>query len=252
MSDFSRDDPPALARALAGEQKGQFVARMFGRIAQRYDLLNRLMSLGQDQRWRRRMAELAHLPPHGRVLDLATGTGDVALAVLERYPDAQVAGADFALPMMQVGQHKLASGTALHFAGADALALPFPDQSFDAVLHAFLMRNIASIEAGFHEQWRVLKPGGRVVCLEIVGPDSPLFRTVYGLFFETLVPQVGRLLSGDAEAYSYLPQSVLRFPPPDSLSDLMRAAGFRQVRYERVMLGSIAIHVGEKGAEVPA
>ncbi|HEX8683359.1 MAG TPA: ubiquinone/menaquinone biosynthesis methyltransferase, partial [Ardenticatenaceae bacterium] len=235
-----------MERALAGEQKGQYVARMFGRIAARYDLLNRVMSLGQDQRWRRRMAELARLPDDGLVLDLATGTGDVGLAVLERHPRARVVGADFALPMMQVGQQKIERSTPLYFADADALSLPFEDNEFDAVLHAFLMRNIADIAAGFREQWRVLKPGGRVVCLEIVGPQSPAIRAGYRLFFETLVPRLGALVSGDPDAYTYLPQSVLRFPPPAELSRLMREAGFREVRYERVMLGSIAIHSGEK------
>jgi demethylmenaquinone methyltransferase / 2-methoxy-6-polyprenyl-1,4-benzoquinol methylase len=236
----------SLQQALAGEQKGQYVARMFGRIAARYDLLNRIMSLGQDQRWRRRMAELARLPDAGLALDLATGTGDVGLAVLERYPRARVVGADFALPMMQVGQVKIAGETRLYFADADALALPFGDEQFDAVLHAFLMRNIADIPAGFREQWRALKPGGRVVCLEIVGPQSPLVRAAYRGFFETLVPQLGKLISGDADAYTYLPQSVLRFPSPEELARIMREVGFRNVRYERVMLGSIAIHTGEK------
>ncbi|MBA3532597.1 MAG: ubiquinone/menaquinone biosynthesis methyltransferase [Ardenticatenales bacterium] len=231
---------------LQGQQRGQYVARMFGRIAARYDLLNRFMSLGQDQRWRRRMAALAEVPAQGLVLDLATGTGDVALAVLERSPDAQVVGADFALPMMQVGQRKQMGEQGLSFVGADALALPFHNMQFDALLHAFLMRNIADIASGFREQWRVLKPGGRVVCLEIVGPEASLIRSVYHLFFETIVPRVGALISGDAQAYSYLPQSVLRFPAPDTLSQMMREAGFAQVRYERVMLGTIAIHVGEK------
>lgn len=240
------DSRPAYQRAIAGEQRGDYVARMFGRIAGNYDALNRFMSLGQDQSWRRRMAELAAVPPFGKVLDLATGTGDVGLAVAERYPSATVVAADFALPMMRVGQAKLDEGTPLAFVDADALTLPFNDQTFDAVLHAFLMRNIADIERGFTEQYRVLKPGGRVVCLEITGPASPLIKAAYRLFFETLVPQVGKLISGDAEAYSYLPQSVLRFPDATTLSQIMQRAGFSRVRYESVMLGSIAIHVGER------
>lgn len=238
--------PTTMERALAGEQKGEYVAAMFSRIAQHYDLLNRLMSLGQDQSWRRRMAELAQVPQGGQVLDLATGTGDVGLAVLEHIPSAQVMAADFALPMMLVGQDKLNAEATLYFVDADALVLPFGTNQFDSVLHAFLMRNITDIQAGFREQWRVLKPGGRVVCLEIVGPQSSLIRKAYQLFFETLVPKLGGLLSGDSEAYTYLPQSVLRFPPPESLSQVMQETGFINVYYERIMLGSIAIHVGEK------
>lgn len=243
---MEHDSSPSWQAALAGQEKGRYVATMFGRIAQRYDLLNRIMSLGQDQRWRRRMAALAQLPPGGLALDLATGTGDVGFALLAEEPTARVIGADFALPMMQVGQQKRQAGQRLRFCAADALALPFESNRFDALLHAFLMRNIEEIDAGFREQWRVLKPGGRVVCLEIVGPEGPLVRAGYHLFFETLVPRLGRLLSGDMEAYDYLPQSVLRFPPPEALSERMRAAGFERVWYERVMLGSIAIHVGQK------
>lgn len=243
---MTSSEQPSLDRALAGEQKGEYISRMFGRIAENYDLLNRVMSFGQDQTWRRRMAELAQAPANGMVLDLATGTGDVGLAVLERTPSARVVGADFALPMMLVGKAKIPSAEKLAFVDADALAIPFGDEYFDAVLHAFLMRNISDIRRGFEEQYRVLKPGGRVVCLEIVGPASSWIRTVYHLFFETIVPQLGKLVSGDAEAYTYLPQSVLRFPPPNTLSQIMSSVGFREVRYERVMLGAVAIHVGIK------
>lgn len=243
---MNHQEQPTLDRALAGEQKGEYVAKMFGRIAGNYDLLNRMMSLGQDQTWRRRMAQLAQVPPNGVVLDLATGTGDVGVAVLERTPSARVIGADFALPMMRAGKAKVASAESLAFVDADALAIPFPDTYFDAVLHAFLMRNISDIRKGFSEQYRVLKQGGHVVCLEIVGPSSPLIRTIYHLFFEQIVPQLGKVISGDAEAYTYLPQSVLRFPPPTALSTIMSEVGFKKVRYERVMLGAIAIHVGEK------
>jgi demethylmenaquinone methyltransferase / 2-methoxy-6-polyprenyl-1,4-benzoquinol methylase len=235
-----------MERALRGVQKGAYVARMFDRIARRYDLMNRLMSLGQDQRWRRRMATLAQVPDGGLALDLATGTGDVAHAVLQRTPSARVIGADFSLPMMRVGQNKSGNDVSLRFAGADALALPFRAGQFDAILHAFLMRNIEDIPAGFREQWRVLKAGGTLVCLEIVGPSSPLVGGVYRLFFQRLVPHLGALVSGDPDAYTYLPTSVLRFPPPAELSRLIEASGFVQVRYERVMLGAIAIHTARK------
>ncbi len=239
-SDSARDGAPH------PEPRGRYVARMFDRIAARYDRMNRLMSLGQDQRWRQRMADLALVPRGGLVLDLATGTGDVALAVLAAHPTSRVIGADFALQMMRAGQPKLARAPHLDFVGADALALPFAAETFDAVLHAFLMRNIESIPAGFAEQWRVLKPGGRMVGLEIIGPQAPLVRQAYRLFFEELVPQVGAWIAGDSEAYRYLPQSVRRFPPPDTVSLLLREAGFREVRYEYAMLGSIAIHVACK------
>lgn len=243
---MARDE--AMRRALDGKQRGDYVAGMFGRIAERYDLLNRLMSLGQDQRWRRRMAVLADVPRGGVALDLATGTGDVALALLDRDPTATVIGADFAVPMMEVGQRKVPPGASLSFAAADALAMPFPNEQFDAVLHAFLMRNIADIPGGFREQWRMLKPGGRVVCLEIVGPPAGVGRMVYSLFFETVVPKLGALLSA-SDAYQYLPQSVLRFPAPSELSQMMREAGFVAVRYERVMLGSVAIHTAQKAVK---
>ncbi len=246
MIDSPSDSDSDMARALAGQHKGRYVAQMFGRIAARYDLMNRLMSLGQDRVWRRRMASMAQAPPHALVLDLATGTGDVALAVLEQYPDARVVGADFALPMLAVGQCKIEASASLHFVAADALALPHADARFDVVLHAFLMRNIEDIPAGFREQWRVLKPGGRVVCLEIVGPSSAPIRAAYRLFFEQFVPRLGARLSGQTDAYHYLPQSVLRFPPPETLSQIMRDAGFQRIRHERAMFGSIAIHVAQK------
>ncbi len=246
MNNTFSENEITMQNALEGEQKGQYVSQMFGRIATRYDVINRLMSFGQDQSWRRRMAELAQLPPNGLVLDLATGTGDVGFVLLEHYPDAEVIGADFALPMMQVGQKKRDINTPLYFVDADALTLPFEKDKFDSVLHAFLMRNISDIPTGFKEQWRVLKPGGRLICLEIVGPSSPLIRKGYQLFFEQLVPKLGKLISGDAEAYTYLPQSVLRFPAPKLLSQLMRESGFVNVYYEPVMLGSIAIHIAVK------
>lgn len=235
----------ALESALAGPGRGAHVARMFDRIAGRYDRMNRLMSLGQDQRWRRRMAHLAALPSRGVALDLATGTGDVALALLERTPDATVVGADFALQMMRQGRRKRPPPH-LYFAGADALALPFPNQSFDAVVHAYLMRNIADIDRGFLEQVRVLKPGGRLVGLEINIPALPAARLLYRLFFEALVPRLGALVARENEAYLYLPTSVLAYPDPGEIRHRMMAAGLQEVRYERHMLGAITIHCGRR------
>lgn len=237
-------------QALAGNEKAPYVQQMFGRIAGRYDVMNRLLSFGRDQAWRRLMADLAQVPPHGLVLDLATGTGDVGLAVLARQPSATVIGADFALPMMVVGQAKCraAAISRLHFAAADALALPFSDASFDALLHAFLMRNIEQIEAGFAEQYRVLKPGRRVVCLEITTPSIPVVRLLSRIGFNLMAPTLARAISGHTDAYTYLPQSVQRFPTPDRLCAVMEQVGFRNVHYRLVMMGNVAIHVGTKPA----
>lgn len=238
----------SVRRALAGEDKAAYVNRMFGRIARRYDLMNRLMTLGRDQSWRRRAVRLARIPPCGYVLDVATGTADLALAILEAHPSATVVGADFSLPMMRFGQKKVAGAQRVrpHFLGADALRLPFPDDTFDAVLSAFLMRNVTGVGQGFAEQHRVLRSGGRLVCLETTMPSVPGFRQAFAWYFGTLVPFVGGLISGSREAYTYLPESVRRFPGPSALADTMRSVGFDDVTYERLMFGTVAIHVGTK------
>ena len=236
-----------MQRALQGEDKAEYVNEMFDRIARRYDLMNRIMTVGRDQIWRRRAVALACIPPCGQVLDLATGTGDLALAVFESVPTATVVGADFSLPMMHYGQQKESpSHRRPRFLGADALHLPFPDESFDAVMSAFLMRNVTDIEAGFAEQYRVLADDGRLVCLEITMPQLPGFRQAFEVYFGRVVPVVGGLISGSRDAYTYLPESVKRFPQPAQLAGMLLDAGFRDVTYERLMLGTVAIHAATK------
>lgn len=237
-----------MKQALDGHNKAAYVNDMFGRIAERYDLMNALMTAGRDRVWRRLMARMAEIPPGGVVLDLATGTGDVGLAVLEHQPAARVVGVDFAFPMMAVGRRKVfAEGVVgFFFAAADALVLPFRDNSFDAVLHAFLMRNVIDIERGFAEQYRVLKPGRKMVCLEATMPSFPLFRRLFHFGFGTLIPRIGGLVTGQREAYTYLPESILRFPSPERLSAAIGRAGFQEVRYRRVMFGAVAIHAAVK------
>lgn len=220
---------------------------MFGRISSRYDLMNRLMTFGQDQNWREFAVQQARVPPYGRVLDLATGTGDLALAVLDQRPSAEVVGVDFALPMMQVGQTKLATLPArdIDFAGGDALCLPFPDNTFDACLSAFMMRNVIDVGQAFREQRRVIRPGARVVCLEITQPATPVFSELFSLYFSGLVPVIGALIS-EGDAYSYLPSSVQAFLTPPELAGVMREAGLREVTYFKLALGTVTVHIGTK------
>lgn len=226
-------------------EKRAYVQRMFSRIARRYDLLNRLMSLGRDQSWRRFAARQARIPPGGQVLDIATGTGDVARAVLEVEPTARVVGVDFALPMLELAQAKLDGHPRQHlsFASGDALQLPFPDATFDACLSAFMMRNVVDVRQAFAEQRRVVRPEGRVVCLEATRPSTPLFRELFGLYFGRLVPLLGGLIS-EGDAYAYLPASVFAFLSPAELADVMRDAGLREVRYRTLALGTVMVHVG--------
>lgn len=227
--------------------KALYVRAMFGRISSRYDLMNRLMTFGQDQRWRRFAARQAHVPPHGRVLDLATGTADLALAVLDVQPSASVIGVDFALPMMQVGKAKLNGRPArsIEFAGGDALKLPFDDATFDASLSAFVMRNVIDVAQAFREQRRVVRPGARVVCLEITQPATPVFREFFDVYFGQLVPAIGSLIS-EGDAYAYLPDSVRTFLTPPELADVMRDAGLRDVNYCKLAMGTVTVHVGTK------
>lgn len=239
---------PEWRAALQGEEKAAYVHAMFGRIARRYDLMNRLMSLGRDQAWRRLAAREARVAPGALVLDLATGTGDLAFALLDLAPSARVVGADFAMPMLAEGARKRAAQgrDAFSLVAADALQLPFAEGTFDAVLSAFLMRNVTDLHRGFAEQRRVLRPGGRVVCLEITMPPWPGIRALFAWYFGTLVPRLGGLVAGDPEAYTYLPESVRRFPRPEALARLMESVGFRDVSFRRLALGTIAVHVGVK------
>lgn len=227
--------------------KRTYVQRMFSRIAARYDLMNRLITFGQDQSWRKVAVRLARVPPHSRVLDLATGTGDLARAVIELRPSATVVGVDFALPMMHRAQAKAQAQLSqrMLFAGGDALHLPFAAHTFDACLSAFMMRNVVDIRGSLVEQRRVVALGARVVCLEIAQPTTPFFGGLFDLYFSRLVPAVGSLLS-DGAAYNYLPASVRHFVTPTELSDLMSDAGLREITYHKLALGTVTVHVGTK------
>lgn len=223
------------------------VRAMFDRIAGLYDRMNGVMTAGMHHRWRSRAADLAELPPDGRALDVATGTGDLALELARRIgPEGEVIGSDFSTRMLELARAKAAAASAggsVRFETANALALPYPDHQFDAATVGFGARNFASLERGLHEMVRVVKPGGRVVVLEITTPTKPPLSYFFRLWFERLVPAMGRL-AGDSDAYSYLPNSVRRFPGPEQLAALMWQCGMRQVSYLLTAGGIIAIHVG--------
>jgi demethylmenaquinone methyltransferase/2-methoxy-6-polyprenyl-1,4-benzoquinol methylase len=232
---------------LQGKEKSDYVQDMFDRIAGRYNLLNRLMTGGQDQRWRKFVIQKADIPQNGKVLDLATGTGDIAFEALHQQPSAEVVGADFALQMMVVGkQHRL--GKHVHWAGADALQLPFPTGAFDAVTSGYLVRNVPDIYQTLREQLRVLKAGGRIVILDTSPPPQNLLRPFIMIHLKFIIPLLGRLISGKdaADAYQYLPASTQAFKNPDELAAIMREVGVQDVNYKTFMFGTMAIHWGTK------
>jgi demethylmenaquinone methyltransferase / 2-methoxy-6-polyprenyl-1,4-benzoquinol methylase len=230
---------------LKGEERARYVQGMFARIAGRYDVMNRLMTGGQDVRWRRYVIQQARLPANGRLLDIATGTGDIALEGLRQTPGLQAVGGDFTVEMMQVGK-QAPERQAIQWVGADTLALPFADDTFDAVTSGFLMRNVIDVPGAFREQMRVTKAGGRVVVLESSPPKRNLLRPFIRIHLNYVIPTLGRLISGESEAYRYLPDSTQQFKDPESLVKIMQDTGLVNVRYTLFMFGTIAIHIAEK------
>ena len=227
---------------LTGRERATYVQTMFTQIARRYDLMNRLMTGGQDIRWRKRVIQLTQLRQNARLLDLGTGTGDLAREAFEQFPQAKVVAADFTLEMMRDGQKR----GALNFSAADALRLPFPDLSFDAVISGFLMRNVIDLQKALEEQYRVLKKGGRMVILDTTRPKKNLLSPFIWLHMHVVIPTLGKLLTGHSEAYRYLPETTEGFVTAENMASRMAAAGFKKVNYERFMFGTIAIHWGEK------
>jgi len=231
----------------AGPDKARFVGEMFSRIAGRYDLMNGLMTFGMHHAWRRVAARQTIPAPDGPALDLATGTADLALELAELHPHRLIVGADFSLGMLDVARGKLVHGNPhgrLRLVAADALALPFEDRAFACVTSAFLLRNLVDLEEGLREMKRVTRSGGRVVALEITQPALAGFSRLFRLYFHHLVPRIGRLVSGDPEAYSYLPQSVDRFMTPERLKALMERVGLKAVTWRRLGMGTVTIHSG--------
>jgi demethylmenaquinone methyltransferase / 2-methoxy-6-polyprenyl-1,4-benzoquinol methylase len=220
------------------------VRAMFTRIAGHYDLMNTLMTAGRHHAWRRAVARAVTAAPAGPVLDLATGTGDLAQAIAVQSPGRRIVGVDFSEAMLRRARVKLHSGRMrAPLVAADALALPFPAQTFACVTSAFLLRNLESLEKGLAEMHRVTRPGGAVVTFDIVRPTAPGWSALFSLYFHHVVPAIGSLVAGDRQAYTYLPDSVDRFPHPAALAELMRAAGLRDVRWQTLGLGTVALHV---------
>ncbi|HEX9779392.1 MAG TPA: bifunctional demethylmenaquinone methyltransferase/2-methoxy-6-polyprenyl-1,4-benzoquinol methylase UbiE [Geopsychrobacteraceae bacterium] len=231
--------------------KGRGVRQMFDTIAPRYDLLNRLLSFGVDRRWRRFAVARLQVPEGGCVLDIATGTCDVALEIARMTADSvTIVGEDFTQGMLVHGQQKLDNspyGRRILLANAPCEAIPHPDATFDAITIAFGIRNVVDRQAGLNEMFRVLKPGGRVVILEFSNPRSRVFNNLYSFYFRRLLPAIGGLLS-QRSAYQYLPDSVLEFPKQEKFQAMMAAAGFTALRYHDLTFGISTVYVGDKAA----
>ena len=214
---------------------------MFDRIAGLYDRMNSVMTAGLHHQWRRRAADLAELSPGDRALDVATGTGDLALELATRVaPGGEVVGVDFSEKMLELARTK--AGGRARFETGNALALDYADDEFDAATVGFGARNFSDLNRGLAEMARVVRPGGRVVVLEITTPTRPPLSTFFELWFDRAVPALGRLV--DSQAYSYLPNSVRRFPGPEALAATMWRSGLRDIRYVLTAGGIIALHVG--------
>jgi demethylmenaquinone methyltransferase/2-methoxy-6-polyprenyl-1,4-benzoquinol methylase len=230
-------------------EKGEQIQQMFGAIAPRYDFLNRLLSFGIDRHWRKIAVRLIKFSEGGRILDVATGTGDVALEIARITPDSvRITGADFSSEMVRLGAEKISASRyagRIDFKVAPCEDLPFPSNTFDSVTIAFGIRNVVDRRLGLAELWRVIKPGGRLVILEFSTPRSALFRWGYHFYFKHILPVIGGLFS-KYNAYKYLPDSVLEFPSSEEFCATLTDIGFRHVRCQPLTFGIASIYAGTK------
>jgi len=229
-------------------ERGQFdwntkIRSMFATIASRYDLMNSLMTFGRDQAWRRKVVYMADLPPGGRLLDIGTGTGNIALEAVKSDQSLKVAAADLTPEMIRVGMRR-AEANRVMWCCANALELPFADGVFDGVTSGYLIRNVPDISLAFKEQLRVVKPGGKVVCLDTSPPPDSLLRIFVLFHLKVVIPLLGGLISGNREAYRYLPESTQKFKTPKELAEIMRQVGFENITVKRLMLGTMGIVCG--------
>lgn len=225
-------------------EKAAYVARMFGRIARGYDRMNRLMTFGLDDWWRQIAVRSINPAPDATMLDIGSGTGPFLPLLRRHAPQGIAIGADFVLPMMQSGLHRLDTHAA--FVCADAQQLPFADNTFDTVTAGFVIRNVSDIDTCFREVLRITKPGGRFAILEVARPRSALVRWGHRVYFEEVMPRIAQLLGADPVAYRYLPESSRHFPDPPVLADMLRAAGWDYVTYQHLPPNAVALHVATK------
>jgi demethylmenaquinone methyltransferase/2-methoxy-6-polyprenyl-1,4-benzoquinol methylase len=223
--------------------KGGVVREMFDRIASRYDLTNTVMTGGIDALWRRRAIAMLDVEQGARVLDLCCGTGVMTRDLAAKTVDGSVVGIDFSSAMLAIARRNVANPN-VEFVEADALHLPFPDASFDGATMGFSMRNLVDIGEGLREISRVLRPGATFVNLEIAKPPNPVWRRLFYVHFYGIVPLIGRFVGRDADAYRYLPQSLVNFPDADVLAGMFAAAGFEHVHYVRMLGGIVTLHAG--------
>ena len=233
-------------------QASAYVRDMFGRVAPRYDLLNHLLSFQTDRYWRsvtvRRVAHILRRP-NARVVDLCCGTGDLTLALqAEAHETARIQGSDFCHPMLvAAGRKSIDRQAPIAYLEADALQLPLASHTLDLITVAFGFRNFANYQTGLREMQRVLKPGGMLAILEFSTPPNPVFRSLYNFYSRSILPVIGGALSGSRDAYTYLPDSVRKFPAAENLAAEMEAAGYTRVRFERLTFGIVALHLGLAG-----
>ena len=218
---------------------------MFDRLSGHYDLLNRMITFGFDATWRRRVIEKAQISSGKRILDVGSGTGDIAFTAFRREPSAKITAADFSYQMIRKGRSR-PLGNQIPWCSADALQLPFADMTFDAVTSGYLIRNVLNPLKAFEEQWRVLKPGGRAVCLETSPPKQNLLRPLILFHLKLIIPLLGRLVGGNRTAYTYLPETTRNFMKPHEMGAIMQKAGFESVDCQLLMFGTMTIHSGRR------